>query len=74
MLLVALGIFAFIVAFAGWRWGLGSRNWLEGVIVALVAAILSATLLHTAQRHGARLSHPRRSNLTGSGPGGFDIR
>lgn len=26
----------FAVAFAGWRWGLGSENWLEGAIIATV--------------------------------------
>ena len=74
MILLVAGVGCFILAFAAWRWGLGSRNWLEGTIVALVAAVLVVSVLHIAQRGGSRLSHPRRSNPTLSRPAGSDIR
>lgn len=37
----AVGLLAFAAAYAGWRWGLGNRNWLEGVVVASIAGGLA---------------------------------
>lgn len=40
MMAVAAGLTGFFLAFAGWRWGLRNRNWLEGGLVAVVAGLV----------------------------------
>ena len=47
---VAVGVIGFAVAFAGWRWGLGDRNWLEGGLVALVAGAACGLAAHAVLR------------------------
>ena len=48
----------FAVAFAGWRWGLGSTNWLEGAIFATVfggvLAAVAFSLADVRRRHVER--------------------
>jgi hypothetical protein len=44
MLPLAVGLAAFLVAYAAWRCLLGSRNWAEGCAVSLIVAILACLL------------------------------
>jgi len=46
----------FILVFAAWRFGLGSRNWLEGALVATVAAVLAGVAVNAWQRLQAKRS------------------
>jgi hypothetical protein len=50
MIPVAAGVLAFALAFAGWRWGLGSRNWIEGGLFATIVGVLSGLLTQAVLR------------------------
>ncbi len=60
MLPLLVGLVAFGVVFLAWRYWLGSRNGLEGMIVALVAAGVAASLAHAGER-ALRLQRKRSS-------------
>lgn len=54
---VAFGV-GFAVGLAGWRWGLGDGNWIEGVIVATVfggvVAAVAVSLVDARRHHLAK--------------------
>ena len=47
---LAVGVVAFALAFAAWRWGLGSRNSLEAGIIAAIVGMLAGLLAQAALR------------------------